>query len=139
MVAAVKSFNSSDQIHRAELFLVTAMIAWTYLALAIMQKRGKKIQKTNNQGEAIHTKHGAEIVKSLSECLDTNELNIAEEVKTNLRYLLEIRHEIEHRGNIGRIDLTIGPYLQSCCINFEQTIRKEFGSDAGAQSELNVA
>jgi hypothetical protein len=55
MIAAVHSFNSAGLTFRAELFLVTAMIAWTYLLHAWYKREG-----VDYRYPADHTKGGAD-------------------------------------------------------------------------------
>jgi len=40
MIAAVHTFNSAGLHFRAELFIVTAVIAWTYLMHAFYKQKG---------------------------------------------------------------------------------------------------
>lgn len=58
--------------------------------------------------------------------------------RTNLEFLIEIRHEIEHRSTT-RIDDALGAKLQACCINFNDVIRKEFGDRFGLELRLPLA
>ena len=61
-----------------------------------------------------------------------------EVTKTNLEFLITIRHEIEHRLT-SRIDETLSAKLQSCCTNFNLYIKKLFGSQLGLDDELSFA
>ena len=43
MIAAVHTFNSAGLTFRAELFIVTAIIAWTYLLHAWLKREGNRL------------------------------------------------------------------------------------------------
>jgi hypothetical protein len=57
---------------------------------------------------------------------------------TNLAYLLELRHEIEHRST-GRIDDAVSAKLQACCINFNDAIKGLFGAQYALERRLPIA
>jgi hypothetical protein len=50
MIAAVHIFNSAGLTFRAELFIVTAIISWTYLLHAWFKREGIDCRHTKNQG-----------------------------------------------------------------------------------------
>jgi len=58
--------------------------------------------------------------------------------KDNLDYLLELRHEIEHRST-NRIDDAVSAKLQACCINFNDSIRQLFGAQYSLERRLPIA
>jgi hypothetical protein len=55
-----------------------------------------------------------------------------------LEFLIEIRHEIEHRTT-SRIDDTISAKLQACCINFNSAIKRLFGDQFGLERRIPIA
>ena len=56
----------------------------------------------------------------------------------NLDFLLELRHEIEHRSTT-RIDDAISAKLQACCLNFNDAIKTLFGPQYGLERRLPIA
>jgi hypothetical protein len=58
--------------------------------------------------------------------------------KDNLAFLLELRHEIEHRST-NRIDDAVSAKLQACCINFNDAIKRLFGPQYGLERRLPIA
>ena len=62
----------------------------------------------------------------------------AREVPHNLTFLLELRHEIEHRST-SRIDDTVSAKLQACCINFNDAIKNLFGAQYALERRLPIA
>jgi hypothetical protein len=59
-------------------------------------------------------------------------------MKDNLEFLVELRHEIEHRST-SRLDDAIATQLQACCINFNGVIKAQFGSQYGLERRLPIA
>ena len=141
MIAAVHIFNSVGLNFRAELFIVAATIAWTYLLHSYFRR--KKIDyryyKTINGIKTIEkTTCGAEKYWDLTRCIRIDLCPLEKGVKQNLEFLLEIRHEIEHRST-NRIDEAISAKLQACCINFNNSIKELFGQQYGLERRLPIA
>ena len=133
MIAAVQTFNSAGLTFRAELFIVTVIIAWTYLLHAWFKREGIDYRY---QGEK--TKEGADRYWDLSRCLKHGKCPATGGVVKNLKFLIEIRHEIEHRST-SRIDDALGAKLQSCTLNFNDLLKKEFGVQYGLEKRLPIA
>jgi hypothetical protein len=137
MIAAVRTFNSTGLQFRAELFIVTAIIAWTYL-LHAFYKRKRIDYRYKRQGRVVRTTEGAEKFWDLDKCLDAHRCPVPDIVKKNLRFLIKLRHEIEHRST-GKLDVTIGAALQACCINFNDQLRTSFGREYLIERDLPIA
>jgi hypothetical protein len=56
----------------------------------------------------------------------------------NLDFLIELRHEIEHRST-NRIDDAVSAKLQACCINFNEALKMLFGAQYGLEKRLPIA
>ncbi|HEY0628573.1 MAG TPA: DUF3644 domain-containing protein [Sphingomicrobium sp.] len=137
MIAAVHTFNSAGLTFRAEIFMTTAMIAWTYLAHAWFKREG--VDYRYKQNGAVKTlKSGAEAYWDLTKCLKHPNIPVSVGTKRNLEFLIEIRHEIEHRST-NRIDDALGAKLQACCLNFNAAIREWFGAEYGLERRLPLA
>ena len=141
MIAAVHTFNSGGLTFRAELFIVTAIIAWTYLLHAWFKREGIDYRHTKNQNGqkvVIKTPSGAEKFWELGQCLKHALCPIEQGTKDNLAFLLELRHEIEHRST-NRIDDAVSAKLQACCINFNDAIKALFGAQYALERRLPIA
>lgn len=141
MIAAVHTFNSAGLTFRTELFIVTAIIAWTYLLHAWFKREGIDYRHTKNQnGEkvVIKTPSGEEKYWELSQCLKHARCPIEQGAKDNLAFLSELRHEIEHRST-NRIDDAVSAKLQACCINFNDVIKRLFGAQYALERRLPIA
>lgn len=68
MIAAVHTFNSAGLVFRGELFIVTSIIAWTYLMHAFYKREGVDYRH-KKAGVVQKTKHGADKYWELGRCL----------------------------------------------------------------------
>lgn len=141
MIAAVHTFNGAGLHFRAELFIVTAIIAWTYLLHAYFRREGidhRYFHNVNGARQVKKTQSGADTYWELGRCLEDAKCPIDKSMKANLEFLTELRHEIEHRST-NRIDDAVSAKLQACCINFNETIKKLFGLQYGLERRLHIA
>jgi hypothetical protein len=137
MIAAVHSFNGAGLHFRAELFIVTIVIAWTYLLHAFYKREGIDYRH-KRRGVVVKTRNGAEKYWELSQCLAHGSCPLDKGIVNNLKFLTDIRHEIEHRST-NRIDDALSAKLQACCINFNETIKVLFGKQFGLEKQLPIA
>ncbi len=137
MIAAVHTFNSAGLYFRAELFIVTSIIAWTYLLHAYYKREG--IDYRHKKAGAVEkTPSGADKYWELGQCLAHGKCPLETGVINNLKFLIEIRHEIEHRST-NRIDDALSAKLQACCINFNDAIKTLFGKEFALEKRLPIA
>ncbi|WP_204340930.1 DUF3644 domain-containing protein [Rhizobium ruizarguesonis] len=133
MIAAVHVFNSAGLTFRAELFIVTAIISWTYLLHCYFKRHGiPHVYKDKR------TPQGQDRYWDLTQCIDTGRSPLPEGVKTNLRFLIGLRNEIEHQSTT-RIDDAVGAELQACCLNFNEAVKAFFGHQFGLEKRLPIA
>ena len=84
MIAAVHTFNGVGINFRAELFIVTSIIAWTYLFHAWLKREGVDYRYKNKDGSICKTKAGADKYWELSTCIEKANCNLSDGVKNNL-------------------------------------------------------
>lgn len=137
MIAAVHTFNSAGLTFRSEIFIVTSIIAWTYLFHAWFKREGIEYRYIRN-GEVQKTKEGADKFLELGACLRHATSPLDAGATRNLEFLLEIRHEIEHRST-SRIDDHLSAKLQAACLNFNDAIKTWFGIQYGLEKRLPIA
>jgi len=73
------------------------------------------------------TKHGAYKYWELERCLNDNRSPVDPDAANNLRFLIGLRHEIEHQMTIGLDDYLSGRY-QACIMNYNAHLKKLFGN-----------
>jgi hypothetical protein len=137
MIAAVHSFNGAGLLFRAETFIVTAVIAWTYLLHAHYRREGVDY-RYRRTGVVQMTPGGAEKFWELGQCLSAGVCPLDRGTINNLRFLIDIRHEIEHRST-NRIDDALGAKLQACCLNFNDALVSLFGRQFSLERRLPIA
>lgn len=125
MLSAVQVYNNPNIHFKAETFVVLAIIAWTYLMHAYYKKQNIEycyFSKTKGGRKKYDkTKHGAKKHWELERCIDCADSPLDVEVAQNLRFLIGLRHEIEHQMTT-RIDDTLSAKFQACCVNFNDNI-----------------
>lgn len=137
MIAAVHTFNSAGLVFRAELFIVTSIIAWTYLMHAYYKTKGVDY-KYKKEGLVQKTKNGADKYWELGQCIAHDGCPLDKNTINNLIFLTKIRHEIEHQST-NRIDDALSAKLQACCINFNDAIKTLFGKEFALEKRLPIA
>lgn len=138
MLSAVQIFNNPNIQFKSESFIVLAIIAWTYLLHAHF--RNKKIEyRYFNQGEKRKsfdtTKQGAYKYWELERCLNTDISPIDNIVSQNLKFLIGLRHEIEHQMTT-KIDDLLSARFQACCLNYNFYLKKLFPGQTGIEKYL---
>lgn len=142
MLSAVQIYNNPLIKFKSELFIITAIIAWTYLLHGYYKRkrveiRKHKVIKKNKRFEK--TKGGDYKYLSLEKCLNNSKSPLDNNIKNNLLFLIRIRHEIEHKMT-DKIDAYMTAKFQACCLNFNDFLRSHFGSkfDIGFHQPLSL-
>ena len=141
MMSAVQIYNNPHITFKSETFISLAIISWTYLMHAYYANKGIDYRYYKLHGKRKiydRTKYGAYKHWELETCLNYKESPIDKETTTNLRFLIGIRHEIEHQMT-NKIDDSISAKLQACSINYNYYIKELFGQEFGLDKELSLA
>ncbi len=142
MLLAVQSYNNPKSYFRSEVFIVIAIIAWTYLMHAYYKSEGVDYRYFKNKAdgtkEVAKTKCGAEKYWDLGECLKPGKCPLDEGTVLNLKFLINLRHEIEHRMT-RRMYGRFSAKFQACCLNFNRSLKALFGDEYGLEGELAFA
>ena len=72
------------------------------------------------------TRYGAKKHWELERCLNDRSCPLDKDTKSNLRFLIGLRHEIEHQMTQSLDNYLSGRY-QACALNFNEYIKKLFG------------
>lgn len=114
------------------------IIAWTYLMHANLRERGvdyRYYEQINGRKRYEKTKHGAFKFWELEKCLRHADSPIDADTTNNLRFLIGIRHEIEHQMTQS-LDAWLGGRYQACSLNYNHYIKALFGSKFGLDNVL---
>ncbi|MDD2942054.1 MAG: DUF3644 domain-containing protein [bacterium] len=140
-LAAVQIFNNPNIGFKSESYVVLMIIAWTYLLHAYF--RDQKIEyrycrQSGKRREFDRTKHGAYKYWELERCLNDAKCPIDKDTANNLRFLIGLRHEIEHQMTT-RIDDILSARFQACGLNYNEYIKKLFGVNNGIERHLSFS
>ena len=142
MLSAVEIYNNPNIQFKSETFIILAIISWTYLLHSYY--KSKHIDYTyhtlNASGRKKYdkTKFGAKKYWELERCLNCDECPLGISVKENLKFLIGIRHEIEHQMTT-RIDDALSAKFQACCINYNEAAIKLLGKQYGISQYLSFS
>ena len=128
-LSAVQIFNNPNISFKAETYIVLMIIAWTYLLHAFYRSTGIEYRyfqtQANGKRKFDRTKNGAYKFWELERCLNDESSPLDKDTSNNLRFLIGIRHEIEHQMTT-RIDDILSAKFQACCLNYDEYLRKLF-------------
>jgi len=137
-LCAIRVFNDPLVHFKSESFIVLMIIAWTYLLHAYYRGRGidyRYFELTKQRKRYDTTKKGAKKHWELERCLNEKTCPIDAATCTNLRFLIGLRHEIEHQMAMGLDSYLSGRY-QACAFNFNHYLKKLFGNAEGLDEHL---
>lgn len=137
-LAAVQIFNNPSMSFKSEAYIVLMNIAWTYLLHAYFRSTKVEYRYFDLQGERkrFHkTNKGAYKYWGLEQCLNCPENPIDKDTANNLRFLIGLRHEIEHQMT-NKIDDLLSARFQACCLNYNEYLKKYFGNELGIENHL---
>ncbi len=126
---AVQTFNNPLATFKTETFIVLMVVAWTYLLHAHYRRRGMEyryFRKGPARRKFDRTKSGAFKYWELERCLNEDECPLDAPTRQNLRFLIGLRHEIEHHQSVG-VDKQLSSRYLACCLNYERYICELFG------------
>ena len=141
MLSAVQIYNNPQITFKSETYISLAIIAWTYLLHAYYANSGIDYRYYEKHGKRKFydkTKYGAYKHWELERCLNNKANPIDDESTNNLKFLIGIRHEIEHQMT-NQIDDSISAKIQACSINYNYYIKTLFGEEYGLDNQLSLA
>jgi hypothetical protein len=140
-LASVQIFNNPALIFKSEIFIVLMMISWTYLLHAYYRK--KKIEyryykMVGARKKFDKTAKGAMKHWELERCLNDAASPVPASAAKNIKFLIGLRHEIEHQMTT-RIDQLLSARFQACCLNYNELIKQLFGAEFGIDKHLSFS
>lgn len=126
---AVQTFNNPLTVFKAETFIVLMIIAWTYLLHAYYRRERveyRYYERGPKRRRFERLKSGAFKYWELGRCLAEKRCPLDRPTRQNLRFLIGLRHEIEHHMPAGSEDHFSSRYL-ACCLNYERYVCGLFG------------
>jgi hypothetical protein len=137
-LCAIKVFNDPLVKFKSEAFIVLMVIAWTYLLHAYNRSKGidyRYYRQNARRKTYDKTKHGAKKHWELERCLDDPNSPVDKDTANNLRFLIGLRHEIEHQMTRALDNYLSGRY-QACVLNFNDCLKSLFGGRHALDTHL---
>lgn len=140
-LAAIKVFNDPMISFKSEAFIVLMIIAWTYLLHAYYRSihvEYRYFKQRDKRKVFDRTKKGAFKYWELERCLNDKICPIDANTSNNLRFLIGLRHEIEHQMTRSLDSYLSGRY-QACALNFNEYLKKLFSEKYGLDTHLTYS
>jgi hypothetical protein len=140
-LTAVQAYNNPLTQFKSESYIVLMMIAWTYLLHAYYRQERveyRQFERRGNRRRFARNQNGTFRYWSLLDCLDASSCPLDSATKSNLRFLVGLRNEIEHHMPPA-MDEYLGSRFLACALNFEYWLTSLFGSAHSLQSAVAVA
>ncbi len=138
-LSAVQTFNNPLIQFKSETFIVQMTIAWTYLMHANCRKNRTDYRHydllASGRKKFSKTKRGSFKYWELERCLNDQSSPLDGATASNLRFLIGLRHEIEHQMSMSLDDYLSGRY-QACALNFNRYIKQLFGDKYALDAQL---
>jgi hypothetical protein len=140
-LSAVQIFNNPNIDFKSEIYIVLMNIAWTYLLHAFYRGENVDYRYYSMRGSRKKydkTSKGAFKYWELERCLNDSKCPVDRDVANNLRFIIGLRHEVEHQMTT-RIDDLLSARFQACCLNFNDYLKKFFGDELGIERHLSFS
>lgn len=140
LLAAVQIYNNPQIQFKAETFITLAIIGWTYLMHAFYRSKNidyRYCSDKNGRRTYFRTKYGAYRHWDLECCLQDKTCPLDNETRLNLRFLIGLRHEIEHQMT-DKIDQYLCAKLQACVLNYDFYVGELFGQAQRISNEAGL-
>lgn len=140
-LCAIKVFNDPLIKFKSEAYIILIVVAWTYLLHAYFRSKAidyRYFKQNPKRKTYDKTKHGAKKHWELERCLSDAACPVDKDTINNLKFLIGLRHEIEHQMTRSLDNYLSGRY-QACVLNFNYYLTKLFGPQHALDSYLTYS
>lgn len=140
-LSAIRIYNDPQVTFKSESFIVLMVIAWTYLMHAYYRVHGieyRYFRQGPKRKIFDRTKHGAYKYWELERCLNDDKSPIDKDTANNLRFLIGLRHEIEHQMTRS-LDAYLSGRYQACAMNYNEYIKQLGGERFSIDDQLTYS
>jgi hypothetical protein len=141
MLSAVQIYNNPLVTFKTESFIVLSVIAWTYILHAYYRSVNidyRYFIKTGKRKKFDRNRDGSIRYWDLMKCLSEGRCPIDENTKNNLKFLIGLRNQIEHKKATG-LDSYLSARYQACALNFNYYIKVIHGEKFGLDQNLALS
>lgn len=139
-LSAVQIYNNPNTTFKTESFIVLFIIAWVYLLHAYY--REKKIEyryfQLVNGRRKFDRVNGAYKYWDLSKCISVQECPLDRHTKNNLKFLIGLRNQIEHKKAVG-LDSYFSARYQACALNYNCYLKTLHGLKYSLDKKLALS
>lgn len=139
-LAAIQTYNNPLITFKTESFIVLMTIAWTYLLHAYY--RSKRIEyryfKTGKVRRTFERVDGQYRYWELSRCLKDEACPLDRDTKNNLKFLIGLRNQIEHK-RASELDTFLSGRYQACALNYNYYLQNLFGEKYALDEYLSYS
>lgn len=139
-LSAVQIYNNPTTTFKTESFIVLFVIAWVYLLHAYY--RSKKIDyryyTQGNKRKKYATAGDGHKYWDLSQCIDNAECPLDKDTVNNLKFLIGLRNQIEHKKATG-LDSYLSARYQACALNYNYYLKKLHGTKYSLDKQLALS
>jgi hypothetical protein len=140
-LTAVQAYNNPLTRFKSESYIVLMMVAWTYLLHAYYRHEGIEYRYHTVAGKRRRfdrNANGTFRYWDLKKCMAVATCPLDPATVANLRFLHDLRDEIEHHMPAGLDDYLGSRYL-ACALNFEYWLTTLFGGRHSLQAQIALA
>jgi hypothetical protein len=140
-LSAVQIYNNPLTAFKMESFIVLFMIAWTYLLHAYYRSKGidyRYFTIPNKRKKFVRNPDGSIKYWDLMECISNSRCPLDNHTINNLKFLIGLRNQIEHKKALGLDSYLSGRY-QACALNFNAYLKKLHGRKHSLDNHLALS
>ena len=140
-LSAVQIYNNPLTSFKSESFIILFIIAWTYLLHAYY--RSKKVDYRyytipNKRKKFIRNSDGSIRYWDLMKCISVKDCPLDKHTINNLKFLIGLRNQIEHKKALGLDSYLSGRY-QACALNYNFYLKKLHGEKYSLDNHLALS
>ena len=139
-LSAVQIYNNPNTTFKTESFIILFIIAWVYLLHAYY--REKKVEyryfQLVNGRRKFDRVVGAYKYWDLFKCISVQECPLDEHTKNNLKFLIGLRNQIEHKKAAG-LDSYFSARYQACALNYNHYLKALHGEKYSLDKKLALS
>jgi hypothetical protein len=139
-LSAVQIYNNPTTTFKTESFIVLFIIGWVYLLHAHYRK--EKIDYRYYQIKNVRKRYdrvdGFYKYWDLSKCISVAECPLDVHTVNNLKFLIGLRNQIEHKKAVG-LDSYFSARYQACALNYNYYLKTLYGDKYGLDKKLALS
>lgn len=139
-LSAVQIYNNPNTTFKTESYLVLFVIAWVYLLHAYYRKKRVDYRYYEVKNGRKHYEHmdGCFRYWELYKCLTVSECPLDKNTINNLKFLIGLRNQVEHKKAVG-LDAYLSAKYQACALNYNYYLKSLHGEKYALDNKLALS